>query len=124
MYKRALFFLFSVPLFFACGNPDPKTNSGEKKTDNTRNPDYQKGLGLVAKSDCMTCHRVSEKMIGPSYVDIAKKYEGATDANVSELAQRIIKGGAGVWGEIPMTAHPNLSPEDAEAMVKYILLTN
>jgi cytochrome c len=85
------------------------------------NPDYQKGLELVAKSDCLTCHKVAEKNIGPAYQDVAAKYEN-TDANVKMLAEKIIKGGKGNWGEVMMTAHPTVSQADAEQMVKYILL--
>jgi cytochrome c len=85
------------------------------------NPDYQKGLALVGKSDCLTCHKVDEKNIGPSYRDVAAKYEN-TDENVKMLAGKIIKGGSGVWGAIPMTPHPALSQEDAEALAKYVLL--
>lgn len=85
------------------------------------NPDYQKGLELVAKNDCLTCHKISEKLTGPAYKDVAAKYE-SNDANISMLASKIIKGGSGVWGTIPMTPHANLSEDDAKQMVKYILL--
>ena len=85
------------------------------------NPDYEKGLALVAGSDCLTCHKVDEKVIGPSYRDVANKYEN-TEANVKMLAEKIIKGGTGVWGEVAMTAHPAVTQADAEQMVKYILL--
>ena len=87
----------------------------------SENPDYQKGLALIAKSDCLTCHKVREKLIGPAYADVAAKYE-TTDANISLLASKVIKGGQGVWGAIPMTPHPQLSEADAQQMVKYILL--
>jgi cytochrome c len=59
-------------------------------------------------------------MIGPAYKDVAKKYEN-NDKNVKMLAEKIIKGGQGNWGEIPMAGHPNVSQADAEAMVRYIL---
>ena len=85
------------------------------------NPDYQKGLELIAKSDCLTCHKVGEKLIGPSYKEVAAKYE-SNEENIDLLAGKIIKGGQGVWGQIPMTAHPQLSEADAKQMVKYILL--
>ncbi len=85
------------------------------------NPDYEKGLALVAGSDCLTCHKVDEKVIGPSYREVANKYEN-TEANVKMLAEKIVKGGSGVWGEVAMTAHPGVSQADAEQMVKYILL--
>ncbi|MFX5761018.1 c-type cytochrome, partial [Acinetobacter baumannii] len=79
------------------------------------NPDYQKGLELIGKSDCLTCHKVSEKLIGPAYKDVAAKYEN-TPENIKMLAGKIIKGGQGVWGAVPMTAHPQLSEADAEQM--------
>ena len=82
--------------------------------------DIQKGMTLLAKSDCLTCHKIGEKVIGPSYKDVAKKY-AATSSNIKMLAGKIIKGGSGVWGPIPMTAHATLSQADAELMVKYIL---
>ncbi|MFY7839777.1 MAG: c-type cytochrome [Lacibacter sp.] len=85
------------------------------------NPDYEKGLTLVAGSDCLTCHKVDEKVIGPSYRDVANKYEN-TEANVKLLAEKIVKGGTGVWGEVAMTPHPTVTQADAEQMVKYILL--
>jgi cytochrome c len=69
----------------------------------------------------LTCHKVSEKNIGPAYKDVAAKYEN-TEENVKMLAGKIIKGGQGVWGAIPMTPHSSLSEADAEQMVKYILL--
>ena len=83
----------------------------------------EKGLELIGASDCTTCHALHEKKIGPSYEDVSKKYEN-TDANVEMLVSKIIKGGAGNWGEIPMTAHPDLKEEDATEMVKYILSMN
>ena len=87
----------------------------------SENPDYQKGLALVAGSDCLTCHKTSEKNIGPAYKDVAAKYEN-TEANIKMLAEKIIKGGSGNWGAIPMTPHPQLKQEDVEQMVKYVLL--
>jgi cytochrome c len=124
--------LLIVPLsliFFAACNSDSKPAEEKKEEspasaadDNTRNPDYQKGLDLVVKSDCTTCHSVADKINGPAYRDVADKYAGYPDTIVSHLAGKIIQGGSGVWGEVPMTPHPALSKEDAEAMVKYVLL--
>jgi len=76
---------------------------------------------LMQKYTCFACHKVDTRLVGPAYQDVAAKYEN-TDDNVEMLAGKIIKGGSGNWGAIPMTAHANLSQEDAEAMVKYILL--
>jgi len=78
------------------------------------------GEALVKASDCKTCHHPTNKIIGPSHTDVAKKYE-FTEANVKMLAQKIISGGQGVWGEIPMAAHADLSPENAESMARYVL---
>jgi cytochrome c len=78
------------------------------------------GKALIEASDCRTCHQDAAKVIGPAYMDVAKKYPN-TPANVKMLAGKIINGGKGVWGEIPMTPHPNVSQGDAEAMVTYIL---
>jgi len=78
------------------------------------------GEKLINKSDCIGCHNKVNKIIGPSYVDVAKKYP-ATEKNVNYLADKIIKGGTGVWGSMPMTAHPTVKKDDAKLMVKYIL---
>ena len=84
-------------------------------------PIYIKGLEIVKGSDCTGCHQVDRKLIGPAYADVAAKYEN-TEANVTMLAQKVIAGGVGVWGEIPMAAHPNLTEEYATDMVRYVLL--
>src|SRR5215210_8378970 len=88
--------------------------------DATENPDYEKGLGLVGKSDCFTCHKVNEASTGPAYSAVAAKYPN-NPAVIDSLANKVIKGGAGNWGVVPMTPHPNLSKEDAVAMVKYVM---
>lgn len=81
---------------------------------------YAKGAQLISQSDCLTCHKEDTKIIGPSYQEVAEKYQ-ANDANIKDLASKIIKGGSGVWGDIPMTPHPAVSEDDAGEMVKYIL---
>jgi cytochrome c len=91
------------------------------ENDPSSNPDYQKGLALIAANDCLTCHKVDEKVTGPAYRDVANKYEN-TDANVKMLAEKVIKGGSGNWGNVPMTPHPAIAEADAEQMVKYIML--
>lgn len=119
---------FTVTLFLAsCGSGrDDKKSETEKKEpvveDISKNPDYEKGLGLIANSDCLTCHKVDERITGPSYREVANKYAGLSDTIISHLASKIINGGNGVWGEVFMTPHDGLSQEDAEAMVKYVLL--
>jgi cytochrome c len=80
----------------------------------------KQGQLLVDQSDCKTCHHATNKIIGPAHAEVAKKYE-FTQGNVTMLAGKIIKGGSGVWGEIPMTAHPDISQSDAERMAMYVL---
>jgi cytochrome c len=78
------------------------------------------GESLVKSSDCKTCHHIINKIIGPSHTDVAKKYD-FTKANVEYLAGKIIAGGSGVWGEIPMAAHADITQADAEKMARYVL---
>ena len=78
------------------------------------------GAKLIAANDCNTCHKIDTKVIGPAFQDVANKYP-ATDASIDTLANKVIKGGKGNWGDIPMAAHPTLALADAKEMVKYIL---
>lgn len=109
------------------------SNNSENKTQTTTGQDTDvsgtgtaapagsaKGEELIATNDCLTCHKVDTKLIGPSYQEVAAKYT-ATDANINMLAGKIIEGGSGNWGEIPMTPHPAVSTDDAKEMVRYIL---
>lgn len=76
------------------------------------------GYELINKSDCLSCHKDADKFVGPSYAEIANKYtEGDTEA----LAAKIIDGSVGVWGEVPMVAHPHMDKEEAKKMVAYIM---
>lgn len=81
-------------------------------------PEPTSGATLIAQNDCVSCHKIDEKLIGPAYRDIAKKYS-AGEAKV--LAEKIIQGGSGNWGEVPMAPHPGISQQDAEKMANYIL---
>lgn len=131
---KKIFLSFAVAIVISsCGNSSSETTSGTGDTKATEikdaaaddlsgNPVYQKGLALVAKSDCLTCHKVDDKLTGPPYREVADKYASLPDTIVAHLAGKIIKGGNGVWGEAFMTPHAAVSQEDAEAMVKYILL--
>ncbi len=128
MKKYIVSFAF-VGVLLACGSGEKKeakateaaTTATPAVSDLSSNPDYQKGLELIGKSDCLTCHKIKEKLIGPAYADVAAKYEN-NESNIKMLAGKIIKGGKGVWGEVPMTPHPQISEADAEQMVKYIFL--
>jgi cytochrome c len=78
------------------------------------------GLKLIESSDCKACHSIDKKSVGPAYKQVALKYK--EDAGATErLAKKVISGGGGVWGEVAMSAHPQLSQADATEMVKYIL---
>lgn len=127
--------IFLLILLVACGNGNETAapaaenakNEANESTASTSNdvssdPVYKKGLGLIAKSDCLTCHKVDEKLVGPSYREVAEKYAGAPNDVVTALAEKIIKGGVGNWGNVPMLPHPAISQEDAETMIRYILL--
>ena len=76
------------------------------------------GDQIIETLDCSGCHSVNERMIGPSYQEIADKY---SEKDIEMLASKIIEGGSGVWGGVPMAAHPQVSKEDAKKMVEYIL---
>ena len=78
------------------------------------------GSQLIAANDCLTCHKVNEKSFGPSYQQIADKYE-LNQGNIENLADKIIKGGKGLWGQNAMTPHQNLPEPQAQEMAKYIL---
>lgn len=84
------------------------------------NTGFSTGKRLIELSDCKACHAIDKKSIGPAYIDVAKKYQKDNSA-VSKLAQKVIRGGGGVWGEQAMSAHPQLKKDEAEDMVRYIL---
>ncbi|SFU55319.1 cytochrome c [Polaromonas sp. YR568] len=77
-------------------------------------------LQLATAKNCMTCHAVDKKLVGPSYKDVAAKYAGQKDA-VDKLAAKVIKGGSGAWGPVPMPANPQVSPDEAKKLAAWIL---
>lgn len=90
---------------------------------NSSKAEIEQGKQLISKSDCLACHQLKVKAVGPAYTAVAEKYT-ATDANINRLSEKIIQGGSGVWGQIPMTPHPSIPVADARKMVKYILSLN
>ena len=126
------FIIFGLALAIsACGNNKSSNSSGTDSTvtttttsSSTQNTSVAVkdtlGEALIQKNDCLTCHKLDQKVIGPAYVDVANKYT-ASQAVIDTLANKIIKGGSGNWGNIAMSPHPNLSMTDAQDMVKYIL---
>lgn len=75
---------------------------------------------LAKAKNCMACHAVDKKLVGPSYKDVAAKYAGQKDA-VDKLAGKIIKGGAGVWGPVPMPANAQVNDADAKKLAAWVL---
>lgn len=75
---------------------------------------------LATSKNCMACHAAATKLVGPSYKDVAAKYAGQKDA-VDKLSAKVIKGGAGAWGPVPMPANPQVSEAEAKQLVSWIL---
>lgn len=123
--KKVLFALAISTAFYACGGSGSSSGADSSATKSAAAPaaidESTPGGKLIVSSDCLTCHKVDSKVIGPSYQDVAAKYAGASDATIDTLADKIVKGGSGKWGATPMTPHPTVSMDDAKTMVKYIL---
>lgn len=127
--KKVILAIAISSFLFSCGGSesDKKVTTTDpvktETTDITQNPDYQKGMAIVAdtKNLCLTCHKIEEKLVGPAYRDVANKYE-STEENINKLAEKVVKGGTGVWGEIPMPVNAVISLDDAKAAVKYVLM--
>jgi cytochrome c len=83
-------------------------------------PSAQADEALLKKHNCIACHAIDKKVIGPTYKDVAKKYKGQKDA-VANLAAKVKKGGQGVWGQVPMPPNPAVPDADNRKMVEYIL---
>ncbi len=96
------------------------TAASHNGTEKTAGTPSAAGAQLIAKSDCSTCHKEQEKLIGPAFVDVAKKYT-SSQAVIDTLANKIVKGGSGNWGTVPMSPHPAISVDDAKTMAQYIL---
>ncbi|MFZ6656664.1 c-type cytochrome [Undibacterium sp. TJN19] len=79
-------------------------------------------LDLAKSKNCMTCHAIDTKLVGPAYKDVAKKYAGDKTAE-AKLVQKVIKGGSGVWGVVPMPANAQVSEAEAKTLVKWVLNT-
>ena len=75
---------------------------------------------LATAKNCMACHAIDKKLVGPSYKDVAKKYAGQKDA-VDKLADKIIKGGSGVWGPVPMPANTQVNEAEAKKLAAWVL---
>ena len=80
----------------------------------------QDAAKLAAEKACLACHAVDKKVVGPGYKDVAAKYKGNAKAEAM-LVQKIIKGGSGVWGQIPMPPNAGLKEEEAKILAKWVL---
>ena len=123
MKKSIIIFCF-MGAIIACNsndNSEKKVDAPEaEKTATAEDPEVTRGLELIAQSDCLTCHKVVDAFTGPSYEAVAAKYPD-NDAVIDSVSKKIITGGSGNWGTVPMTPHPDISEADAKAMVKYVL---
>lgn len=121
---KRVFLTAVLAVIFSCsknensGNQEVIASELEPATKVETNP-IAEGKSLIEGSDCLGCHKLDEKMIGPSYKEVAQKYEN-TPQNVEMLAEKILKGSSGVWGDVPMPAH-GFSKENAKFMAQYIL---
>ena len=75
---------------------------------------------LAQKKNCMACHAIDKKLVGPAYKDVAAKYAGQKDA-VDKLAVKVLKGGSGVWGPVPMPANPQVTEAEAKQLVQWVM---
>ncbi len=132
--KNLIFTVFALLFLMLSCSKNPETVFPKSETDsitiikNSKQTDSEigsinssseeKGLKLIETTDCLSCHKIDAKLVGPSYQEIAAKY---TDVDINRLAQKIIDGGKGNWGQISMTPHAGLNKDNARLMVKYIL---
>mgnify|MGYP003579412718 CR=1 FL=1 len=75
---------------------------------------------LAKSKNCMACHAVDQKMVGPAYKEVAKRYAGQKGAE-EQLVQKVLKGSKGAWGQIPMPPNANVSEAEAKTLVKWVL---
>ena len=127
MTSRIVLFVLILFIAVSCG-----TKTDQQKTEDYGDPVVKtekvevpenlvaQGAALVKKSDCNTCHHATSQIVGPAHMEVAKKYP-FTEENIKLIAERIIKGSSGIWGQVPMTPHPNVSQADAEKMARYVL---
>lgn len=135
--SRKIYFIYSIAialllgLMIGCAESGTNATRHKKKlspTDSLINSgglnaqgDFAKGAQLIAHNDCFTCHRVDKQIYGPSFHDMVAKYQ-YNEGNVNKLAYGIMHGSKGIWGtDLSMVPHTNVTPQEAELMVRYIL---
>jgi cytochrome c len=105
-------------LMFSCTKKEQASVSETSAEPAAATNAHLSGDQIIETLDCSGCHSIGERMIGPSYKEIANKY---SEKDIDVLAAKIIEGGSGVWGSVPMQPHSQVSKEDAKKMVSYIL---
>ena len=128
--RKALVYLSVVSIVaFSCSKKEEPIDENAARNEEMaqQNQQQQKvltpeeeGKNLIETANCLTCHKVDEKLIGPSYKEVAAKYDN-TPENAEMMATRIIEGSSGIWGSAVMTPHAGLSKENAKKMVAYIM---
>lgn len=78
------------------------------------------GMDLAKAKNCLACHAVDKKVVGPAYKDVAAKYKGDKTAE-AKLVEKVQKGGSGVWGQVPMPPNPQVTPAEAKTLVAWVL---
>jgi cytochrome c len=78
------------------------------------------GADLAKAKNCLACHAVDKKVVGPAYKDVAAKYKGDKSAE-AKLIEKVQKGGVGAWGQIPMPPNPQVNPAEAKTLVAWVL---
>jgi len=124
--------LLGIAVLFSC-KEDPHSNAkGSSKKDSSKTdaliggagqnvPEaYREGAELITRNDCLTCHKVADTSVGPSFQSIANRYDNM-EANVTKLLVSVQKGSRNIWAGNAMTPHPNLTPDDGAKMIRYIL---
>ena len=75
---------------------------------------------MAQKKNCLACHAIDKKLVGPAFKDVAAKYAGQADA-AAKMAEKIQKGGVGAWGQMPMPANPQVNAEEAKQLAAWVL---
>lgn len=112
---RMMSLALSATLLIACS--DEGGQAGKRLSDT-------EARAFMNQKNCNACHEVDETRIGPAFRDVATRYEDDADTEVDRLAEKIIAGGAGSWGNVPMISYPNVTREEAHAMARWILELN
>lgn len=123
----------SLFAFLSCGGSNETKNTDTASTTTTtsapksmieqtasNSPEGIALQNLMNQNNCAACHLIDAQSIGPSYVDVAKKYDNNNET-ISYLSEKILKGGVGVWGQVPMTEHPDMTQAEAESLAKDIM---